>query len=194
MEDNAKYLKKNYSRVAMLRNDVMYVTPFDVYQLSNNERDVENDHFVIPDWANYPINDRMVAGPYDAVKIWATERFRRIENHVRNYLPGWGMHSERYLNFTIVPAMLNASSRYTMDQNPNICFLRARADGSVWIQDCYDSFSCDMEPVVLQLLAKYHNMANSSSDGGINCTRKRIAGIKNQDVMLCREGEKFSVF
>jgi len=90
MEESAKVLKKNYTRVAMLRNDVMYVTPIDIYKLSNNQRDVENTHVVIPDWANYPINDRMIAGPYDAVKIWATERFQRIESHVRNYpIPGW---------------------------------------------------------------------------------------------------------
>jgi hypothetical protein len=198
MEKNAKLLKRKYSRVAMLRNDVMYVTPFDVYQLSDNERDVDNNHFVIPDWANYPINDRMVAGPCDAVKIWATERFERIESHVQNYPePGWGMHSEKFLNFSIVPAMLNASSHsssgYAMDQNRNICFLRARADGSVWIEDCEESFKFNMEPIVHQLLSKYHNMANSSNDGGVSCTRKSIKGIKYQDVLSCRGDETFSV-
>jgi hypothetical protein len=202
MEKNVRILKRNYSRVAMLRNDVMYVTPFDVYQLSTHERDVHNNHFVIPDWANYPINDRMVAGPYETVKIWATERFQRVESHVRTYpIPGWGMHSERFLDFSIFPAMLNASSQsslsfssgYAMDQNPNICFLRARADGSVWIEDCQESFDCDMEPVVFQLLAKYHNIANNNNDGGINCTTKSIEGIKYQDILTCRGDVTFSV-
>jgi len=199
MEENARHLKRNYSRVAMLRNDVMYVTPFDVYELSTHKRDVENNHIVIPDWANYPVNDRMIAGPYKAVKIWATERFWLIERHVRNYpIPGWGVHSETFLNFTIIPAMLNASrhsasSGYAMDQDPNICFLRARTDGSVWIEDCDESFDCDMEPVVLQLLAKHSNIANSSNVNGLNCTRKSIGGIKNQNVLSCREDTTFSV-
>jgi hypothetical protein len=80
-----------------------------------------------------------------------------------------------------------------MDQNPNICFLRARADGSVWIEDCQESFDCDMEPVVFQLLAKYHNIANNNNDGGINCTKKSIEGIKYQDILTCRGDVTFSV-
>jgi len=209
MEANAKRLKREYARVAMLRNDVVYVTPLDVYQLSTNERDFDNNHFVIPNWANYPINDRMVVGPYDAVKVWATERFQRIETHVRKYpIPGWGMHSEKFLNFTIVPAMIDASghslassplsssppsssSGYIMDQNPNICFLRARADGSIWIEDCSESFDCDMESVVLEILSKHHKIGNSSKDQGIYCTRKSIQGIKNQDVLSCQGGASF---
>ena len=205
MEENARILKRKYSRVAMLRNDVMYVTPLDVYQLSTRERDVENNHFVIPDWANYPINDRMVAGPYDAVKIWATERFRRVDRHVRTYpIPGWGVHSEKFLNFSIVPAMLNASghssssSSYVMDQNPNVCFLRARADGSVWIEDCGKSFYFnkeyfDMEHVVLQLLEKYGGIANHSNDGRVTCTKKQIRGVNRQDIMPCKGNATFSI-
>mmetsp|Transcript_25395 Transcript_25395/g.54160 ORF Transcript_25395/g.54160 Transcript_25395/m.54160 type:complete len:520 (+) Transcript_25395:48-1607(+) len=205
MEENAKALKKSYSRVAMLRNDVMYVTPFDMYSLSNNERDIGNNHVVVPDWANYPVNDRMIAGPYDAVKVWATERFQRIESHVRDYpIPGWGMHSEKFMNFSIFPAMLSASKDdskklssslspgYVLDQNPSVCFLRARADWSVWIEDCNDSFDCDMEPVVLQLLAKYYPLSNDTSNTrGVNCTRKSIEGIKYQDVVSCRGDVEF---
>ena len=161
----------------------------------------------------------MIAGPYDAVKIWATERFQRVESHVRNYpIPGWGMHSERFLNFSVFPAMINNTSNdstmqnpinknrrkkkqssssssssssslgYTLDQNPNICFLRARADGSVWIEDCDESFNCDMESVVLQLLAKYHPTKSSNSSPDVHCTRKSIKGIKFQDILLCQEG------
>jgi hypothetical protein len=205
MEENARILKRKYSRVAMLRNDVMYVTPLDVYQLSTRERDVENNHFVIPDWANYPINDRMVAGPYDAVKIWATERFRRVNRHVRTYpIPGWGVHSEKFLNFSIVPAMLNASGHsssslsYVMDQNPNVCFLRARADGSVWIEDCGKRFyfnmeHVNMEHVVLQLLEKYGGIANHSNDGGVTCTKKQIRGVKRQNIMSCKGNATFSI-
>jgi len=177
--------QKKYSRVAMLRNDVMYVTPFDIYKLPNNERDVNNNHFVIPDWANYPVNDRMVAGPYNAVKVWATQRFARIDQHVRTYpSKGWGMHSERYMDSTILPAMKKRGN-FTLAPDPNLCFLRARADGSVWIQDCQESIQEDLEPKVMQLLEKYHSTGKEEKDGGITCMRKSVEGIKKQDVISC---------
>jgi hypothetical protein len=135
MERNARLLGKNYTRVAMLRNDVMFVTPFDLYQISNTTRDTENRMVAVPNWARFPINDRMVYGPYDAIKIWATERFQRLETHVRTYNePGYGLHSERFLNHSIFPPIRDLG--YTVVPNPEICFFRARADGSVWINDC----------------------------------------------------------
>ena len=167
MEENAKHLKRNYSRVAMLRNDVMYVTPLDVYQLPNNERDIDNNHIVVPGWARFPVNDRMVAGPYDAVKVWATERFGRIDESVRtNRLPRErraGMHSESFLNRTLLPAMQEAGAshgeRYVLVEHPNFCFLRSRADNSVRYGDCYESLSfrkCELSFEIYRILAKYH--------------------------------------
>merc|ERR1711935_485675 len=99
MEANAKRLKRKYARVAMLRNDVVFVSPIDVYRLPNNQRDVTNNHIVVPGWALFPVNDRMVAGPYDAVKIWATGRFGRIEASVRhNNKKSIGIHSEEFMS------------------------------------------------------------------------------------------------
>ena len=48
----------------------------------------------------YPVNDRMVIGSYEAVKIWATQRFDLLDDYVMHKVPkpGLGMHSEHYLN------------------------------------------------------------------------------------------------
>ena len=50
--------------------------------------DKNNEAAVIPGFAMFPVNDRMIYGPYAAVKIWATERFRRIDDHVQKVEPG----------------------------------------------------------------------------------------------------------
>ncbi len=134
MERTAPRLGKRYTRVAMLRNDAVYVTPFDIYQISSTTRDDRNEIVAVPNWARFPINDRMVYGPHDAVRIWATERFDRLETHVRTYEPGYGLHSERFLNHSIFPAIRERG--YPVVANPEICFFRARADGSAWINDC----------------------------------------------------------
>lgn len=149
MVHKGKLWNKNYTRVAMLRNDVMFVTPFNIYQLNNanaNQHnnttttttadfDYDNKKVAVPNWARFPINDRMVYGPYNAIQIWATERFARLEDHVLSYEPGYGMHSERFLNHSIFPAIRNELGLEVV-ANPDICFFRARADGSVWMNDC----------------------------------------------------------
>lgn len=134
MEHGAKKLHKDYRQVAMLRNDVMYVTPFDIYNTSRTKRGVDGTYVGVPAWARFPINDRMIYGSYRGVKIWSTERFRRLEDHVLTYEPGYGMHSERFLNHSIFPAIRDLGMDVV--ENPDICFFRARADGSVWINDC----------------------------------------------------------
>jgi hypothetical protein len=138
MEQNAKILRKNYTRVAMLRNDAVYATPFNIHQIGvgsvNAIRDEHNQKAVVPNWARFPINDRMIYGPYNAVRVWATERFERLETHVLTYEPGYGMHSERFLNHSIFPAIRDLGFEVVAD--PDICFFRARADGSAWINDC----------------------------------------------------------
>ena len=76
----------------------------------------------------------MIYGPKKAVKIWAKERFMRLEEHVVSYEPGYGMHSERFLNHSIFPAIRRLG--VPVYANPDICFFRARADSSTWITDC----------------------------------------------------------
>lgn len=133
MERESKRQHVNYDHVAMLRSDVFYATPVDIYQ--TNRTHTSNNDAVIPGFAMYPVNDRMIYGPYNAVKIWATERFQRIDNHVQhNVQSGIGMHSERFLDGSILPAIRELGTNVVT--NPDICFFRVRADETVWITDC----------------------------------------------------------
>jgi hypothetical protein len=151
MERHATEHNVNYTRVAMLRSDVMYATPIDIYRLDNYGLDNstsngtstgalfdhENRYAVVPAFARFPVNDRLFYGPHAAVKIWAAERFARLETHVQSMLknePGYGMHSERFLARTIFPAIRQAG--FTIIDHPHLCFFRARTDGTVWITDC----------------------------------------------------------
>ena len=131
MEKHSVLLKKNYTQVAMLRNDVFYATPFDIYNTSRNKRRLNNkkaldghsndyEYVGVPNWARFPINDRMIYGSYRGVKIWSTERFQRLESHVRTYEPGYGMHSERFLNHSIFPAIRSLGIRVI--ENPDSKF------------------------------------------------------------------------
>jgi hypothetical protein len=147
MEQHATEHNVQYTRVAMLRSDVLYATPIEIYRLDNNNSsndtdtgalfDHENRYVVVPAFAKYPVNDRMIYGPHAAVKIWAAERFARLETHVQSILkkdPGYGMHSERFLSHTLFPAIQQAG--FEIHEHPHICFFRARADESVWVSDC----------------------------------------------------------
>jgi hypothetical protein len=56
-ETTAKSLGKSYKRIAMLRSDVVYITPLDIYKMESHEYDFNNEHFLIPNWGNWPVND-----------------------------------------------------------------------------------------------------------------------------------------
>jgi hypothetical protein len=151
---NAWYIMKNYSilhsinyeRVAMLRADVIFVTPLDVFQLAPKEDksdstsifrpqqstpifDKFNNESTIPAFAKFPVNDRMFVGPFDATEIWATGRFDRIHEFVRKR----PLHSEQFLRRKVLPFIRAKGIAIGMD--PYICFLRARCDGTV-LHDC----------------------------------------------------------
>lgn len=132
------YAKQNgvtYSRVGMFRNDAMYLTPIDIALMDKGQPDTKNNHVVIAPFAQYPINDRMVYGPYDAVKIWSTKRFELIEKRVQLAKdPGFEMHSERFLNSTVFPAMEELG--FERHMNRDICFVRTRADEAALANDC----------------------------------------------------------
>ena len=115
--------------------------------------DVDNCVAVIPGFARYPVNDRMMYGPFDAVQVYATRRFelmpRLRERHGLD-----GLHPETFLQRVVFPEILqlndanstkrSSSSQPRQRQRPplsiyeddSICFVRARADESVWINDC----------------------------------------------------------
>eukprot|EP00532_Pseudo-nitzschia_australis_P019822 CAMPEP_0168291668 /NCGR_PEP_ID=MMETSP0142_2-20121227/6474_1 /TAXON_ID=44445 /ORGANISM="Pseudo-nitzschia australis, Strain 10249 10 AB" /LENGTH=376 /DNA_ID=CAMNT_0008239251 /DNA_START=51 /DNA_END=1181 /DNA_ORIENTATION=- len=221
--DNNHFPK--YRRVAMLRLDVIYTTPIDIYkiprdpipedynqeylqglrrpkekkQLSSTEyyyyhfddwqdpnRDHQyryqyRDHCVLPGFKSFPVNDRYFAGPYEAAKLWAKDRFGRARRHVTKVLPAldlqlqrqrqkqqavgtaavndafanqkmtdYGLHDERFVAYTILPAIRNLHSGPYNNNNDNnnnnnntvgiqvdrnLYFARVRADGSIWLKD-----------------------------------------------------------
>jgi hypothetical protein len=143
MQSHAAQAGIDYNRVAMLRSDVVYATPIDVWQKpSTGQKDYDNHVAVIPGFSKHPISDRLVYGPSRAVAIWAAQRFDRMEDHVRWTLandPGWGLHSERF----VMRALLEPIKKlgYDVEEHPTMCFLRARADESVWTDDCDARFS-----------------------------------------------------
>ncbi|KAG7343269.1 hypothetical protein IV203_021214 [Nitzschia inconspicua] len=142
MERSAKMLNKTYSRVAMLRSDVIFIDPIDIYLIQNKKKDILNQHITIPDWAGWPVNDRMVYGPYNAVKVWATERFERLDNYVRTDVisrAGYGMHPEKFLNRALLPHITKKLG-YRLEKTKRFCFVRVRADGGIWIDDCNKGF------------------------------------------------------
>jgi len=135
LQQTQRELGVNYTRIAMLRDDVFFVTPLDILLTKNQTVDEHNRVAVVPNFANWPVNDRLIYGPANAVEIWANQRFNLIEDHVKKVQKeGLGIHSEIFLQRTIFPAIRTAG--YTIDAADDLCFLRARADRSVWLNDC----------------------------------------------------------
>lgn len=127
---------QHYSRVAMLRSDVLYVTPIDIYQLPDGTKDVRNQYAVTPGFGTFPVSDRMMYGPWDAMQIWAAGRFRRLHRHIQRVAQsGDGIHPEKFVFHTLFPAIRDAGVPI-LKAHSNLCFLRIRADESVRIRDC----------------------------------------------------------
>ena len=115
--------------------------------------DVDNRVAVIPGFARYPVNDRMMYGPFDALQVYATRRFDLMP-HLREHHGLDELHPETFLERVVFPEILklneanstrtSSSSQPRQRQRPSlsiyeddsICFVRARADESVWINDC----------------------------------------------------------
>jgi hypothetical protein len=138
MERVAAQKNIEYDIVGMFRLDVVYVTPINIRenQPSNPFNDGSVPPATITNFGNFPVSDRMIYGPREAVKAWATQRFPQLDRHVELMLkqePGWGMHSERFVYYSLFPLIQNIT---TIRQHPTICFFRARADETVWVSDC----------------------------------------------------------
>lgn len=135
MERTAHDKNVVYSRVGMFRSDVVYVTPIDINRIDRENLDADNSHAVVAPFGRMPVNDRMFYGPTKAVRIWATQRFALVDEYVKVCEPGWAMHSERFLDGAIIPAIQALGINIVI--NPDICFLRCRADYSVVTSDCH---------------------------------------------------------
>ena len=139
--------------------------------------DADNRVAVVPGFARYPVNDRMMYGPYEAVEIYSSRRFDLLDRFVQEH--GQGLHPEiflaqvifpeirrrtvslganlsvssggpqtissstsdnnHHLNVTDTPSSLRpqeGASTFLVHEDASICFVRARADESVWINDC----------------------------------------------------------
>ncbi len=144
-----------YRRVAAMRNDVIFLTPIDIYNIPvavknasaaaevRSKGDFSNNTAaVIPNFAKWPVNDRLIYGPYSAVKIWASQRFARIEDYSKDpsAIPGMVMHSETFLNASILQTIketqVHTNQNLQVLEDEWMCFLRVRADGAIWIEDC----------------------------------------------------------
>lgn len=124
----------SYSRIAVLRSDVFHMTPFDMFETFGGEA---NSTAVIPGFGKWPISDRMIVGPPAAVSIWASKRFSHLKRHVKDvykYHRGYGMHEERFLKYTVFPAIRRAG--VDIVEHKTLCFLRARAHDALWVEDC----------------------------------------------------------
>jgi hypothetical protein len=191
-----------YTRVAMLRLDVIYMTPIDIYRVPNDPTrnkypsinkeqgtywkrplpgpitksdyyffDLDNHHAVIPGFASFPINDRFIMGPYDAVKIWATQRWNHMDHYIhstlkkRTALAKFGLHDERFLAFDIVPRIRQGGTKLMVDRN--LYFFRVRADGSIWILDCPFADAKYNEPKKLEVLLQRRCMQVQKSSNHV---------------------------
>jgi len=128
MEKGAKILRVKYDHVCILRSDVFFATPI---QMCSN---VSATKATYPGFGLWPVNDRMICGPHNAVKIWASQRFSRLVSDINKLPPGRALHPETFLDRVIFPAIRENGTEVTQD--PNICFFRVRSDMSMWVNDC----------------------------------------------------------
>ena len=136
MEEYGLLRQVNYTRVAMLRSDVVFLTPFDLWDTGVPlSIDTNNSHVVIPGFARYPVNDRAIYGSAVGVQIWATSRFKGLAQHVEEFRgSGYVMHHERFVDAVLFSAIRQKGIQVV--EHPSFCFCRARADNRVWFTDC----------------------------------------------------------
>lgn len=167
-----------YDRVAILRNDVIYMTPLDVYELvpcdSPNCVHQLNQTAYIPGFSMGPVSDRSFVGPYRAAKVWAQGRFGKMDENaatMKEIDKGFGMHSEKFVLHTVFP-QINQTTDVTIYEHPRLCFLRARVDLTVYNYDCNGPARWFKKSIIV-------NLGNS-----MEAVRTRIEDMTNR---TCRE-------
>jgi hypothetical protein len=193
---------KKYQQVAMIRSDVVYITPVDIYAIPSGGVDKgtifsasssytrSSNLVIIPDFAKWPINDRMIIGPFEAVKLWATERFLRIDHYATKVAaPGTAMHSETFLNDTILTS-IRSDLHLPIYEDPWLCFLRVRADGAIWIEDCDAAKSGSgggFPGKVLPYLMQFLNQPNAT------CRQRWLQDpVRRIKELVCKQGHMTS--
>ena len=136
MQDYGTKHDVTYTRVALLRADVVFLTPIDIWNAGDSRKDVNNAQVVIPSFARYPVNDRGIYGNAKGVQIWATGRFHAMARHVQDFRgSGYVMHNERFVDSVILPA-IRQQAGLTVVEHDAWCFCRARVGQRVWLNDC----------------------------------------------------------
>jgi len=115
---------------------------------------------VVPLFQSYPINDRYIAGPYEAVEILATKRWTYYKDHVHKVLPKYrstrfGLQDERFLAYTLVPeirSLRNNSVDVVVDRS--MYFLRVRADGAILVGDCPYEFGQNQSDTLQRMFGR----------------------------------------
>ena len=158
MNDYASSQGIHYDRIAMLRSDVVYLTPIDVFKAGHGPAvDKLNKSALIPGFSLWPVNDRMFLGPHRGAKIWASGRFSRLHEFV--YQRQQPLHSEQFLDIMILPTIRKLG--ISVDVDKDMCFVRARADGTVW-NDCGDLSNKG----IVEKFAKVNCSTDSDTVGG----------------------------
>lgn len=134
MEEHASSHAIKYERVAVMRIDVVYITPIDIFKSADDRTyDTFNNKSVVAGFAKYPVSDRIFYGPYEAAKIWATGRFPRLDHFV--FQLHLALHSETFVNEEVFPAIRELG--VALEEDVEMCFFLARADGMVkFLYDC----------------------------------------------------------
>ena len=144
MKKEAHKNKHDYDYVAMLRNDVFFMTPINILDTSPF-LSLANQTWamaVVPGFGRFPVSDRMIYGPYSAVEPWASGRFVRLEEGAK-LIQQMGpppdlrpiIHSETFVSDIIFPQLEERG--FFVVHHPTACFFRARADGTLWTSDCF---------------------------------------------------------
>jgi hypothetical protein len=184
MEAHAAQEGIRYTRVAMLRSDVVYMTPVDIWERGTaGKYDDSNRVAVIPGFAKFPVSDRMIYGPFEAVQIWAATRFARLEEHVRwaqEHQPGMALHSESFVWQLLVTMRAQG---LTVDEHDTLCFFRARVDESVWITDC-DNAPLYASPLIQQVVPANRRAAVEAVLGR-PCTGAVRAVLTGSNALSC---------
>ena len=187
MEAHGRTNGINYTRVAMLRADVVFLSPIDLRDSGVTKRieDSENNWVVIPSFARYPVCDRAIYGNAQGVRQWATGRFKGLSQHVEYFRgSGYVMHNERFVDTTLLASIRQSGIQVL--EHPSLCFCRARADNRVWFNDCTKGDASSelkkMFPNDASLISAVERAVQT------NCSQVRKEGTTNTRSIWCGEG------
>ncbi|GFH49205.1 hypothetical protein CTEN210_05681 [Chaetoceros tenuissimus] len=176
MEDHALSHGFEYGRVAFFRLDAFYAVPVDIFKVDKDTYDYGNRYAVIPAFGKYPVNDQMIYGPTEAVKIWAmTSRNDIIDTSEPASI---GLASAHFMANVIVPTIMDKAACYVV-KNPDVCFYRTRAPDVVLINDCSDEQGAPVRGVQdIDQVELVENLVQRE------CTKALIEASEDEEVEL----------